>query len=120
MELMPEISGKLETALAAVVSPKTSPVFLSDDEALEQGAHDERTSPQKRHDAFASLIDAAARSAEVASMGGAAPTVLVWVDASALIAGRELSASLLAEEAGMTLEVVPSAEEITFVARLAG
>ncbi|WP_243065081.1 HNH endonuclease signature motif containing protein [Humibacter sp. RRB41] len=88
MELMPEISGKLETALAAVVSPKTSPVFLNDEDALEQDAHDDRTSPQKRHDAFASLIDAAARSADVASMGGAAPTVLVRVDESDLVSGR--------------------------------
>jgi hypothetical protein len=49
---------------------------------------DERTSPQKRHDAFASLVDAAARSAEVASMGGAAPTVLVKVDERDLLEGR--------------------------------
>lgn len=88
MELLPEISGKLEQAIAAVVSPKSSPVFLTEDEALEQGVHDERTSPQKRHDAFASLIDAAARSAEVASMGGAAPTVLVRVEERDLIEGR--------------------------------
>ncbi|MGA0568506.1 DUF222 domain-containing protein [Rathayibacter sp. KR2-224] len=87
MELMPEISGKLEQAIAAVVSPKSDPVFLDGDAHAERGL-DERTSPQKRHDAFASLIDAAARSAEVASMGGAAPTVLVTVDERDLAAGR--------------------------------
>ncbi|GAB3609840.1 hypothetical protein GCM10027414_19650 [Humibacter ginsengiterrae] len=69
MELMPEISGKLEQAIAAVVSPKSKPTFLNGDQ-LTDGGLDDRSSPQRRHDAFASLIDAAARSAEVASMGG--------------------------------------------------
>ena len=87
MELMPEISGKLEQAIAAVVSPKSKPVFLDGDDAEEAG-WDDRSSPQRRHDAFASLIDAAARSAQVASMGGAAPTVLVTVDQHDLMKGR--------------------------------
>ncbi|MGN6205085.1 MAG: DUF222 domain-containing protein, partial [Humibacter sp.] len=88
MELMPEISGKLEQALAAVVSPKSKPVFLDDDDDAAEAGWDDRSSPQKRHDAFASLIDAAARSAQVASMGGAAPTVLVTVDQHDLTEGR--------------------------------
>jgi hypothetical protein len=87
MELMPEISGKLEQAIAAVVSPKSKPTFLNGDQPAD-GDLDDRTSPQRRHDAFASLIDAAARSAEVASMGGAAPTVLVTVDEHDLREGR--------------------------------
>lgn len=87
MDLMPEISGRLEQAIAAVVSPKSTPAFL-DRDAPAEGLRDERTPTQKRHDAFASLIDAAARSAEVASMGGAAPTVLVKVDERDLLEGR--------------------------------
>ncbi|MGN6197056.1 DUF222 domain-containing protein [Humibacter sp.] len=87
MGLMPEISGKLEQAIAAVVSPKSKPVFLNGDEPGED-VLDDRSSPQRRHDAFASLIDAAARSAEIASMGGAAPTVLVTVDQHDLAEGR--------------------------------
>ena len=87
MELMPEISGKLEQAIAAVVSPKSKPAFLNGDQLTEAGL-DDRSSPQRRHDAFASLIDAAARSAQVASMGGAAPTVLVTVDQHDLVEGR--------------------------------
>jgi hypothetical protein len=79
MGLVPEISGKLEQALAAVVSPRSKPVFLDGEEPGEDATVD-RSSPQKRYDAFAALIDAAARSAQVASMGGAAPTVLVTVD----------------------------------------
>lgn len=87
MELMPEISGKLEQALTAVVSPKSKPAFLNGDQPGDRDL-DDRSSPQRRHDAFASLIDAAARSAEVASMGGAAPTVLVTVDEHDLREGR--------------------------------
>ena len=90
MDLLPEISGRLEQVIAAVVSPKSTPVFLDDDAAAAAAevADDGRTSAQKRHDAFASMIDAASRSADVASMGGAAPTVLVTVKQSDLIEGR--------------------------------
>lgn len=92
MELLPEISGKLESALAAVVSPKSAPIFLETDTAVSgdaaEGAEDGRSQAQKRHDAFASLIDAAARSGEVASMGGAAPTVTVTVAHEDLVCGR--------------------------------
>jgi hypothetical protein len=88
LDLMPEIAGKLDTAVDAIVSPTTSPVFLTEEQALEQGVRDERTGAQRRHDAFASLIDAAARCAEMPSIGGAAPTVLVRVDQKDLIAGR--------------------------------
>lgn len=88
LDLLPEISGKFETCIAAVVSPKSSPVFLTDEQAAEQSAGDVRTFPQRQHDAFASLIDAASRSAQVASMGGAAPTVLVTVTQQDLIDDR--------------------------------
>jgi hypothetical protein len=88
LDLVPEIAGKLDTAVDAIVSPTTSPVFLSEDQAVEQGVRDERTGAQRRHDAFASLIDAAARCAEVPSIGGAAPTVLVRVDQADLVNGR--------------------------------
>jgi hypothetical protein len=89
MDLMPEVSGKLERALDACVSPKTAPKFLSDEDAsgLEATQADERTSGQKRHDAFAALVDAAARSAELPTIGGAAPTVLVRVDLDDLESG---------------------------------
>jgi hypothetical protein len=88
LDLVPEIAGKLDTAVDAIVSPTTSPVFLTEEQALQQGVHDERTGAQRRHDAFASLIDAAARCAEVPSIGGAAPTVLVRVDQDDLLNGR--------------------------------
>jgi hypothetical protein len=88
LDLMPEIAGKLDTAVNAIVSPTTSPVFLTEEQALEQGVRDERTGAQRRHDAFASLIDAAARCAEVPSIGGVAPTVLVRVDQEDLVNGH--------------------------------
>jgi hypothetical protein len=88
MELMPEISGKLERALDACVSPKTAPVFLDGAQPVDAATlEDDRSAAQKRHDAFAALVDAASRSAELPTIGGAAPTVLVRVDAKELRSG---------------------------------
>ncbi|MGO1629739.1 MAG: DUF222 domain-containing protein [Microbacterium sp.] len=42
---------------------------------------DPRTAQQKRHDAFTSMVHTAAASAEAPTLGGAAPTLLVTVDA---------------------------------------
>jgi Domain of unknown function (DUF222) len=49
---------------------------------------DDRTTDQKRHDIFAAVIDAAARSADAPTVGGAAPTVLVSVRQADLDRGR--------------------------------
>ena len=92
--LLPEIAGKLNRLMDAYLSPRTVGTFLSDDgraaaEAAEaEGGRDPRTDAQKRHDVFASMVDAAARSADVPSIGGAAPTVLVSVTSTDLSRGR--------------------------------
>src|SRR5690554_2385438 len=92
--LMPEIAAKLNRVMDAYLSPKTTGTFLSDDdraaaEAAEaEGGRDLRTDAQKRHDVFASMIDAAARSGETPPIGGAAPTVLVSVTSDDLSRGR--------------------------------
>jgi hypothetical protein len=92
--LLPEIAGKLNRVMDAYLSPKTTGTFLSDDdrataEAAEaDGGRDPRTDAQKRHDVFASMVDVAARSGDVPSIGGAAPTVLVSVTADDLSRGR--------------------------------
>ncbi|WP_144876456.1 HNH endonuclease signature motif containing protein [Microbacterium sp. 1.5R] len=51
---------------------------------------DPRTHTQKRHDAFAAALGIAARHEEMPSLGGAAPTLVVTVDAKDLVvnAGR--------------------------------
>jgi hypothetical protein len=92
--LMPEIAAKLNRSMDAHLSPRTTGTFLSEDdraaaEAAEaEGGRDPRTDTQKRHDIFASIIDAAARSAESPTLGGAAPTVLVSVTSDDLSRGR--------------------------------
>lgn len=92
--LMPEIAAKLDRVMDAHLSPKTTGTFLSEDdraaaEAAEaEGGRDPRTNAQKRHDVFASMIDAAARNGETPSIGGAAPTVLVSVTSDDLSRGR--------------------------------
>lgn len=78
--LMPEIAAKLTTAIDSRLNPRTAPIFLTDDDRESSAIEgDVRSRDQQRHDIFASLIDAAARSGELPTAGGAAPTVLVSV-----------------------------------------
>ena len=88
MDVLPEIEGKLERIFASCLSPKTTGRFLSAEdeaEALAQG--ETRTPAQQRHDVFAAVLDAAARSGELPTIGGASPTVLISVSAEHLEAG---------------------------------
>ena len=92
--LLPEIAGKVDRLMHAYQSPKTAGVFLSDEAraaaeaAVGEGGQDQHTDEQQRHDIFASAIDAASRSGETPSIGGAAPTVLVSVLGADLARGR--------------------------------
>ncbi|MFB4350842.1 DUF222 domain-containing protein [Microbacterium sp. CR_7] len=49
---------------------------------------DDRTATQKRHDALAAALGIAARHRDMPSLGGAAPTLVVTVNAEDLAAGR--------------------------------
>ena len=49
---------------------------------------DDRTAMQKRHDALAAALGIAARHRDMPSLGGAAPTLVVTVDATDLATGR--------------------------------
>jgi len=59
--------------------PATDPDAPSDDNVA-----DPRTADQKRHDAFAGILTAAASSADAPTLGGAAPTLVVTVAAEQL------------------------------------
>ncbi|WP_372968117.1 DUF222 domain-containing protein [Microbacterium sp.] len=48
---------------------------------------DDRTTEQRRHDALAAALAIAARHTDMPTLGGAAPTVVVTVDATALATG---------------------------------
>lgn len=88
MRLMPEISGKLERIFDSCLSPKTAGRFLTDEQReLAETTGESRTPAQQRHDILAAALDAAARSAELPTIGGGSPTVLVSVDAETLRKG---------------------------------
>lgn len=54
---------------------------------LRHGISDSRTAGQKRHDALAAALSIAARHDEMPQLGGAAPTLVVQVDARDVVAG---------------------------------
>lgn len=96
--LLPEVCAQLQLLLDAQLNPKTDgpPLpagvfFHSSDE--ETGGDDEfnsdprsvldpRTRGQKQHDALAAALGIAARHADMPSLGGAAPTLVVHLDLS--------------------------------------
>ena len=88
LDAIPELVGKLERVLDAYLSPKTTGVFLTDEQRLDAELNgDPRTTGQQRHDILMAVLDTAARSAKTPTLGGAAPTVLVSVTAEELVAG---------------------------------
>ncbi|WP_158270343.1 HNH endonuclease signature motif containing protein [Mycetocola zhujimingii] len=104
-----DVGAKLHALLDAVLSPKTADRYETTDPAGADGApnatpgeaHDQaqdqtqdqapdepirarRTAGQQRADVFAAMIDALARSADAPSVTGAAPTVVVTVNAEVI------------------------------------
>ncbi|WP_166426731.1 HNH endonuclease signature motif containing protein [Labedella populi] len=86
------ISGDLKAEVGAglkrlIDAHLRSPAFSdpdADPEASFRDHSDVRTIDQKRHDIFASIINAAARVADAPELGGAAPAVIVTVTAADL------------------------------------
>ncbi|MCW3492533.1 HNH endonuclease signature motif containing protein [Microbacterium sp. SSM24] len=107
-QLLPEVAGQLETLFHAILNPKgdgpetpTGPHFTVVDTAVDtvvddagvpgvpagwddreapfEDQADPRTRVQRQHDAFATILTVAARSAEAPTIGGAAPTLVVSV-----------------------------------------
>lgn len=89
-ELLPEVAAQLTRLDHAINNPRARVAFRDDTELeSEQDAPvDSRTRPQKLHDAFATALNVAARSSEVPTIGGAAPTLLVSVRHEDLASGR--------------------------------
>ena len=70
MRLMPETSGRLDRIFDSCLSPKTSGAFLTEEQrALAEMTGDSRSAAQQRHDILAAALDAAARSAELPTIG---------------------------------------------------
>lgn len=98
--LLPEVAAQLELGWDAVLNPKVDgPPQPGGVRFMESGdgpdldeplaaAADQRTAAQKRHDALAVLLSAAASSGELPMLGGAAPTLMVQVREEDLASGR--------------------------------
>ncbi|WP_448712830.1 DUF222 domain-containing protein [Microbacterium profundi] len=96
-ELLPEVAGQLQLLLDAQLNPRVEapedasgvhfvPSGELPDEELART--DERTRTQKQHDAFAAILNVAARSDQMPTLGGAAPTLVVSVDAADYATGN--------------------------------
>lgn len=93
--LLPEVAAQFQRISDTLALPRggddTGGVrFHPDDELGRGGAarDDERTAAQRRHDALATALFAAAASATLPTIGGAAPTLLVSVHEAELVAAR--------------------------------
>ncbi|MBW9095309.1 DUF222 domain-containing protein [Microbacterium jejuense] len=93
--LLPEVAAQLQLCVESVVSPRVDgaplpgPCFTEPVQADGpfEAAADTRTAPQKRHDALAVLLQAAAASGDLPMLGGAAPTLVVQVREQDLATG---------------------------------
>ncbi|MDQ0728324.1 HNH endonuclease signature motif containing protein [Microbacterium sp. W4I20] len=81
----PDSSGRDSAGRRSAGEGSGEPAF---DDGFEDEPIDRRTAGQKRHDAFAAALGIAARHQDMPSLGGAAPTLVVHVDAKDLAAGR--------------------------------
>lgn len=104
-ELLPEVAAQLNRLLDSLLNPRVESVPIPDgvrfkdsepNPALLDGdvydgeglaPLDDRTRPQRMHDAFATVLGAAARGGELPDLGGAAPTLVVTVSASDYASG---------------------------------
>lgn len=88
--ITPEAAGSLKRLLDAHVgSPvqfSSHPASAADDEPWsdDQAPTDTRTAGQRRHDALVSIVQAAAASEDSPTIGAAAPTLVVTIDADQL------------------------------------
>jgi hypothetical protein len=93
-DLLPDVAAQLKRAIDAIVHPRAGRVQFAD--ADHDGAEggeaefppDPRTYAQKNHDALATIVTVAARSGELPTIGGAAPTLVVSVRADDLATGE--------------------------------
>ncbi|MDX2375576.1 HNH endonuclease [Microbacterium sp. LRZ72] len=102
--LLPEVAGQFQQLCDSILNPRNDgPRFTPDaDDHRAADAEDEsaigdapspvptetRTGPQRRHDALATILTAAAASGTLPVLGSAAPTLVVSVRESDLATGR--------------------------------
>jgi hypothetical protein len=82
--LLPEVAGQMQAVFDSLTNAHQSLKFLTNEQQrahldAEQGPRDPRSRSQRQHDALTTIFDVAARSGELPTLGGAAPTMLVTV-----------------------------------------
>ncbi|MBU4466268.1 MAG: HNH endonuclease [Actinobacteria bacterium] len=85
--MLPDVAAQFRRIADAQCSPRVDghtsrPSFR--DDADHEPLTDDRTHPQKLHDVLAMTLDIAARAAEMPSLGGSSPALLVTITASEL------------------------------------
>jgi hypothetical protein len=89
--LLPEVAAQLHRIHDATCSPQAvrfhASAGHSTDDPADDPPRDDRTTPQKLHDALATALSVAAASRDLPTIGGAAPTLVVSVRESDLVAG---------------------------------
>ncbi|MFN8086075.1 MAG: DUF222 domain-containing protein [Microbacterium sp.] len=85
--LLPEVAAQLQTIFDAQLSPRVAFDDPAADAEAPLPARDDRTRAQRQHDALASALHVAASSGLLPTIGGAAPTLVVSVDADDLARG---------------------------------
>jgi hypothetical protein len=70
-EGMTRIEGMLDPVTAAALKAALAPL------SVRQGADDERSKPQRDHDALAAIIDLALRTGDLPDNGGTAPQIII-------------------------------------------
>ncbi|KAB1649778.1 DUF222 domain-containing protein [Pseudoclavibacter endophyticus] len=89
-----DVAAQLQRVFDSLLNPKlTGPQFIPTgstdaDADAEVRVFDDRSRPQRQHDALATALGVAARSGELPELGGAAPTLVVSVRERDLAAGR--------------------------------
>jgi hypothetical protein len=91
--LLPEVAGQLQLVFDSILNPRADgssagPEFRDDLHTEPDERRDDRTRPQRQHDAFASAIFKVAGSGALPTLGGAAPTLVVSVRAADFESGR--------------------------------
>ncbi len=94
--LLPEVAAQLQRLFDSVLNPKgdgpetpTGPRFADDEPvAPHEDSADLRSRAMKQHDALAAILTVAARSGALPTIGGAAPTLVVSVEARDVRSGR--------------------------------
>jgi hypothetical protein len=92
--LLAEVAGQLQLLIDSVLNPKVEGAVPSFRESEDRGLEsppatqaDDRSRPQKQHDALATILSVAAASGGMPQLGGTAPILVVSVRAEDLATG---------------------------------